>query len=179
MLSASRTARKLKTLDERFEGKVQPDRETGCLIWIGAKGNVPNSVYGQIRINGRLVSAHRVAYERAYGPIPTGKVIRHICNRPLCVNPEHLVAGTQKENMNDKVLAGRALGGRGKLTSKDATAIVGMRMLGFTREEIAKDFNVSMSTVQQVLRHITWPNAIDEELDKDLSRRKELAEAPE
>ena len=43
--------------------------------------------------------AHRVAYEKAYGPIPEGLVIDHLCRNGLCVNPEHLEAVTRKENI--------------------------------------------------------------------------------
>jgi hypothetical protein len=173
-----RTAPRPKTLDERFEGKVNPDPETGCLIWTGAKGSVPGSRYGHIRINGRLQRAHRIAYERAHGPIPKGQVVRHTCHRPLCVNPEHLLVGTQKDNINDMMLAGRGATTDGrKLTSKDAVAMIGMRILGYTLQGIGEAFGVGMTTVKNVLRQRTWPNAIDDELDKDLNQARDAVGA--
>lgn len=45
------------------------------------------------------VRAHRQAYEDAYGPIPDGLEIDHVCRNPSCINPEHLEAVTHAENM--------------------------------------------------------------------------------
>jgi hypothetical protein len=42
--------------------------------------------------------AHRVSYEAAYGPIPAGLHIDHLCRVRKCVRPEHLEAVTQGEN---------------------------------------------------------------------------------
>jgi hypothetical protein len=34
--------------------------------------------------------AHRVEYERAYGSIPDGYHVHHVCGTKACINPEHL-----------------------------------------------------------------------------------------
>lgn len=46
----------------------------------------------------RIRRAHHLAYEKAYGPIPEGLVVDHICNVRHCINPNHLQAITQREN---------------------------------------------------------------------------------
>jgi HNH endonuclease len=46
--------------------------------------------------------AHRASYAQNIGPIPDGKVIRHQCDNPPCVNPDHLVIGTDAENKKDR-----------------------------------------------------------------------------
>jgi hypothetical protein len=51
--------------------------------------------------------AHRLAFELAYGPIPSGLQIQHHCDTPPCVNPDHLYAGTQAQNMRDRTARDR------------------------------------------------------------------------
>lgn len=80
---------------QRFDAKVVSDHETGCLLWCGATNNTG---YGTVRVRGRTLLAHRVAYERHIGPIPDGLQIDHLCRIRRCVNPRHLEIVTSKEN---------------------------------------------------------------------------------
>jgi hypothetical protein len=45
--------------------------------------------------------AHRFAYRKTKGPIPTGMLVRHRCGNKLCVNPAHLAVGTDADNAAD------------------------------------------------------------------------------
>lgn len=49
--------------------------------------------------------AHRVSFYlvNSYWP----PVVRHLCNNPGCVNPEHLAPGTQADNIRDRDSQGR------------------------------------------------------------------------
>ena len=46
-----------------------------------------------------MVYAHRFAYELAYGPIPEGLELDHLCRNASCVRPTHLEAVTHQVNM--------------------------------------------------------------------------------
>lgn len=85
----------------RFGARVS--KGTGaeaCWLWTGTLNSDGYGVLG-----GKL--AHRIAYERARGPISPGKIVTHACDRPACVRPDHLVASTDRENMLEKTRKGR------------------------------------------------------------------------
>jgi hypothetical protein len=86
----------------RFLAKVQ--QSSGCWEWTAVKNR---DGYGRLRVNGRMVLAHRVAYTFFIGEIPEGMVIMHLCNNPGCVNPVHLRIGTQAENIAYCIASGR------------------------------------------------------------------------
>jgi hypothetical protein len=93
-------------------GHVEEGRgyTTPCWIWQGA---TVGTGYGWWRRR----YAHRVAYEAAHGPIPKGMQIDHLCGVKTCINPDHLEAVTQGENLRrayargERVVAGAALSG--------------------------------------------------------------------
>lgn len=63
-----------------------------CYDWTGA---VSHGGYGAFRVNGRIVRASRFAY----GDVPDGLEIDHLCRRPVCVRRSHLEAVTHLVNM--------------------------------------------------------------------------------
>ena len=81
-------------LDDRFWSKV--DKTDSCWNWTACKSL---HGYGGFQLNDKWRIAHRVSYEDKNGKIPEGIVIDHLCKNKSCVNPVHLEAVTQKENI--------------------------------------------------------------------------------
>ena len=54
----------------------------------------------------RLIGAHRAAFHAFVGPIPTGLLVLHRCDVPLCIEPAHLWLGTQRDNVRDGMAKG-------------------------------------------------------------------------
>lgn len=137
------------TTEERFDRDYVPEPNSGCWIWVGSHLG-PHS-YGHICINYRTTLAHRYAYERFIGPIPPGLVVRHRCDTKSCVNPAHLVAGTQADNIADKVAKNRQAKGQrhgmAKLTDEQAQAIA--RLTGSVHP-IAAEYGIHWSRVYQL-----------------------------
>ncbi len=86
-------------------------KSDGCWIW---QGRPRRDGYGQIKIDGLPVGAHRVAWKLAHPTeeIPTGYLICHHCDTPICVRPDHLFLGTAKDNSRDMMNKGRSVKGR-------------------------------------------------------------------
>jgi hypothetical protein len=61
-----------------------------------------------MRVGGKTVSVHRHNYITKFGPVPEGLVLDHKCCNPRCVNPDHLEAVTQKENVQRGKVVKRA-----------------------------------------------------------------------
>jgi len=73
-----------------------------CWYWVSSK---TINGYGQFSLNGKTKLAHRLSYEHFKEKIPKELQINHICRTRHCVNPDHLEAITQQENI------GKGLGG--------------------------------------------------------------------
>lgn len=71
---------------------------TGCWLWTGGQNGEGYGLTG-FRVNGRQVGAHRLSYLLRVGPIPDGHQIDHLCRVRHCLNPAHLEAVTQGENL--------------------------------------------------------------------------------
>jgi len=87
---------------DRFNQQTKMNK--GCLEW---QGHLLHNGYGQMRVNGKRIKAHRFAWESVNGDIPDGLLVLHKCDNPRCVNIEHLYLGTQKENARDRDSRGR------------------------------------------------------------------------
>ena len=83
-----------RPLAERLTEKYDM-QDDGCWRWIGATNR---DGYGHIMVNGRVASAHRVAYELHVGVIAPGEHVHHLCAHRWCVNPDHLVLVTQADH---------------------------------------------------------------------------------
>lgn len=137
-----------------------------CLVWTGSRYK---QGYGRIRIGGKLMRAHRVAYELLRGPIPEGLVLLHSCDNPACINVAHLSVGTQGDNIRDCDSKGRRMFHRGathpqaKLTD-DQVREIRRRYRNYDRRNgspaLAKEFGVSGFTIRAIVRREIWTHLL-------------------
>ena len=90
-------------------------------------------------------------------------VVRHQCDNPRCVEPTHLIQGTQADNMRDMVMRGRSCRGSRQhlnvLSTEDALWIK-TNYIPYHPElgakPLAARFGVSVSTISNIRRGKVW-----------------------
>jgi hypothetical protein len=91
----------------KYLTSYKTNKESGCKEWTGNTVNSRGLVYGSIYVCKRSIPAHRFSYIVHNKGIDNA-VVRHKCDNPICINPEHLISGTQTENVEDMIVRGRA-----------------------------------------------------------------------
>ena len=144
--------RKLAKLDadKHFWANVSRKNPDGCHTWTGKID--PTNGYGRLWNIEGMPYAHRLAWTLAHGrKVPKGKLVRHTCDNTLCMNPDHLEVGTQKQNMQDCVDRGRH--GKRKLKPADVHEILRLCYeRGLKYNAIGKKFGVSPQHVMRICK---------------------------
>jgi len=149
---------------ERFAAKWKLDEATGCWVWTAG---MQLNGYGRFKLPGKNATAHRASWELHHGPIAKGMFVLHRCDRPACVNPEHLRLGTHAENMADMRAKQRQNRGARQHAAKLTEAMVyGIRAMlkhGASQEECGQIFGVNRSTIQDIEVRSSWHHLPDAE----------------
>ena len=149
-----------------FWTKVELHSPLYCWKW---QASDDGHGYGAFGVAQRKVrKAYRVSYELTYGKIPDGKVVRHICGNPPCVNPYHLRVGTQAHNAIDRIAMGREPVGESRSNAKLNNAQVREIYLrhhqhGERISDTARDFAgvVSEGALYAICSGRSWRGIID------------------
>ena len=150
----------MKSKDKiRFNQYCEFNPGNGCIEW---NGNTRQG-YGRFYLNGKWLTAHRVAWVMHNGPIPEGMLVLHKCDNSTCVNPEHLFIGTQRDNVLDMIKKKRhkVLKGSSNPNSKlNEFKVVQIRDLykegGTSYAKLAREFCVSPKLIELVVKRIVW-----------------------
>lgn len=165
--------RKCESTESYLDARSIPVSESGCILWTAG---VDDDGYGQAWRNGKNCRAHRVAYELANGPIPAGMVVMHKCDVPACINPAHMVVGTNEENTADRTQKGRHKVQSGDshymrrnpalrsgnncpsavLVSSQVDEIRILLSRGLTQASIAAQFGVTRTCIALIAQGRTW-----------------------
>ena len=149
-----------KDVKQRFWSKVDVRGEDECWEWLNA---TYINGYGAFRFNGKNIRAHRFAM-LLDGRDIVGKVVRHSCDNPPCVNSKHLLIGSQKENMLDRVERGHFFTNprkgeshpNSKFTNADILKINELLDKGMYQKDVAEIYGVHRSTIDRIRNKRAW-----------------------
>ena len=151
----------MKTPIERFMRFAMPVPECGCWLWLGFTN--PQTRYAEFGFAGKVVRAHRWSFEYHHRPLKPREVVCHRCDTPSCVNPDHLFAGSQVDNLLDAVAKGRKRSReksplyRGAVTPEIVVDIRQRRASGEKNRSIAKRHGISEGYCSGIARRLHWP----------------------
>jgi hypothetical protein len=132
-----------------------------CWEW---RGYSPRG-YGRMTIQIKMYPVHRLSYVMTNGALAAALYVLHSCDNRACVNPDHLRAGTAKDNMADCIARGRRWtgnhrgnsNGRAKVNEESAREIRALYATGgHTQTELAELFSITQTAVSLIVRNKRW-----------------------
>ncbi len=153
------------SLYDRFHASYTVDPTSKCWVW---KTKPKNKLkYPCISLNYVTYQPHRLS-AFYFGIIKKIKdrsvVVCHTCDNTACVNPNHLFAGTQKDNLLDAKVKKRMQDGSKhwnvKLTERQVLSIRKELASGARQGDIAKKYSVTDATIHNIKTKKSWFNLV-------------------
>jgi hypothetical protein len=142
------------TVMERIERDTFYEPNSGCWLYAGP---VDEKGYGRIRIGGKKLRVHNATFRNDKRPLAKDQLVMHSCDMPCCWNPEHLSAGTNKENRQDAMVKGRIPKGEESTQAKLTNDIVAeIRASSETHRALGERYGVSHNVIGKIKRYEKW-----------------------
>jgi len=154
-MSMTRKYTRRKTLLQRFEEKYKI-ASNGCWVWSASSTGTNRAVMMVTMEPGLFQKKYgsHVAWFLTHGEWPEkGLVAMHSCDNGMCVNPEHLTLGTQKQNMKERTERSESWNRHSKFTAEQVRQI---RASDLTQIELATKYQVSQTAICNLLNGKTY-----------------------
>lgn len=141
---------------DRFLDRVRIDERTGCWLWTGSHDG--RQGYAKMSVDGKGVRVTRWVFDLFNpGKLKKHHVVGHTCDNPPCVNPEHLVRYTHRQNMKDKAKKGRVVVVK-KFIDADTVSLIRFanQEVGISPRAIAREIGLKYTTVRSITEGRRW-----------------------
>jgi hypothetical protein len=140
--------------------ELQWQREGECIRCTSHKESNGNG-YIKIYRNSRYATVPRLILEKRHGGISSGLVARHTCDNRWCINPDHILIGTYKNNAEDMVLRGRykTVFIPGEKHPNAKLSVVDAKEIKSSTNKLridAEKYGVSLGTISDIRKGRTW-----------------------
>jgi len=162
-ITSDARARFFSKVDKNGPAVSHVDGLDPCWVWTASRFR---NGYGAMKVDGRMLRAHRLSWAIHNGPIPLSMCVLHRCDVPGCVNPAHLFLGTKADNMRDCVAKGRfvqrpAPPGEGHHLAKLTDAnVLEIRKLyaagGISQRKLGERFGVAQTNISLIVLRGVW-----------------------
>lgn len=135
---------------------------TNCIL---NNSNFPTNLYPRTKLDGKSIQVSHLVYMRTHNVTQESlkdKVIMHSCDNPRCINPEHLILGTQRDNVRDMWSKNRQ-GVKGMpgvkhplAILKDSDVLEIRSNLFQSGKSLAIKYGVSVATISMIRSGKTW-----------------------
>ena len=122
-----------------------------CIEFTGYRDTQGYGQYQAKPLRGK--KAHRVAWERAHGPIPDGMCICHRCDNRACINLDHLFLGTNADNTRDRDIKHRR---HVKLTPDQVREIRAAPHYDGIQDDLARQYGCNQSNISRIRTRKAW-----------------------
>lgn len=157
----------IQVLLERLNKRSKAEKN-GCIIWTGARNKAG---YGHMKLGNDYMDTHKLSYilnNNVEFSDLEGLVVMHSCDNPSCINPAHLSAKTQKDNLADSKSKDRFQLGEKHYNSK-LTEVDVIKIKNFLKEDkltcrqIGRIFRVHRITIYNIKTNRTWAHVVLED----------------
>ena len=132
------------TTDElKLKDLLENTEQSGdCKVWIRCF-----NTDGYARMGGNI-KVHRLVYKLFTAEDISRYVIRHTCDNPKCINPDHLIKGTNLDNIRDRNERGRTY----RVITKEKVIMVKALLTSkqFSQKEIANIVGIDPRRVSDI-----------------------------
>jgi hypothetical protein len=151
--------KRARSLQDRISKYVE--KTNSCWLWTRGKNAKGYGICSEGLV-------HRAVYKMTFGSIPDGAYVLHKCDVRNCCNPDHLYAGSQKDNMRDMIERGRTGNRRGqpkgeahsmaKIKQSDAEAIIEAAYSGVSATVLSEKYGVGRNQIARIVSGERWPH---------------------
>ena len=147
---------------DRIQKYTLPEPNSGCWLWTGACGadNYPRITIGSLTDKTkRSVRVSRFVCEAFHG-LPDGMHALHKCDNTICINPDHLYAGTAKQNTKDCIERMRRTqikrGSENVMAVLTEEQVLSIRSSSEKGVDLAEQYGVSQASISLIKNRKVW-----------------------